>query len=478
MNRIEKFIAITMSLILLFTGTSNLYVNAAKKVVLSKKKLELTEGNSTKLKVKNLPEVKKLKWLSNKKSVATVSKRGKVIAKKAGKAKITVICGGKRYVCSVTVDKGNEKSQSIIFLDAMGNKQKIKKEKVDKKDVGVKLCDGAIGCFVSDNHFYFCPKPEKLLYNEENPGVFEVCQDKGEKIGSFSRSRENRIINWGKYGKKLYFVLRKKERQVEAENSSEKKPTKIMTVDLDTWETKMVDCSRNYREFLTVFVYHDKIYIQDTPTKLDEIDMNGKWLRSISLKKESNIILQGIVDGKVYYLTWKNNRHVLKSKDLITGKNKIVLKYEQASYKKKKGEYVGAKFYMMGNKLFILEEFCKRGKNKWINTWVHTLYCLPVKNGGKIKRVGGKQNIVACDFYKGNIFYIDSKHLLHKRNLKKGTDKIISKRKLEKVKCTKAGLFVHKYKAREAYDEDAVENDSIYFMDYNGKHVKKIVEIG
>lgn len=205
--------------------------------------------------------------------------------------------------------------------------------------------------------------------------------------------------------------------------------------------------------------------------------MNGKWLRSISLKKESNIILQGIVDGKVYYLTWKNNRHVLRNKDLITGKNKIVLKYEQPSYKEKKGEYVGAKFYMMGNKLFILEEFCKKGKNKWINTRVHTLYCLPVKSGGKIKRVGGEQNIVACDFYKGNIFYIDSNHLLHKRNLKKGTDKIISRRKLEKVKCTKEGLFVHKYKAREAYDEDAVENDIIYFMDYNGKHVEKIVEI-
>lgn len=416
MNRIKRFIVITMSLVLLFTGTSNLYVNAAKEGGLSKKKLELTV-------------------------------------------------------------KGNRKPQKIIFLDAMGNKQKIKKEKVDKRDVAVKLCDGDIGCFVSDNHFYFCPKPEELLYNEENPGVFEVCQDKGKKLGRFSRSRENRIINWGKYGKKLYFVLRKKERQVETEISSDKKPTKIMTVDLNTWETKMVDCSKNYREFLTVFVYHDKIYIQDSSTKLDEIDMNGKWLRSISLKKESNIILQGIVDGKVYYLTWKNNRHVLRNKDLITGKNKIVLKYEQPSYKEKKGEYVGAKFYMMGNKLFILEEFCKKGKNKWINTRVHTLYCLPVKSGGKIKRVGGKQNIVACDFYKGNIFYIDSNHLLHKRNLKKGTDKIISRRKLEKVKCTKEGLFVHKYKAREAYDEDAVENDIIYFMDYNGKHVEKIVEI-
>ena len=153
-------------------------------------------------------------------------------------------------------------SAKITFWDVKGNKQKIKKEKVNKKNMGVKLCDEDIGCFVSDNHFYFCPKPETLLYNGENPELFEVCRDKGEKIGSFSRNRENRIINWGKYGEKLYFVLRKRERQVEAENSSARKPTKIMTVDLNTWETKIVDCSKNYREFLTVFVYHNKMYIQ------------------------------------------------------------------------------------------------------------------------------------------------------------------------------------------------------------------------
>ena len=406
--------------------------------------------------------------------IGEMKRIGKLIAITTGL--VLLFTGMGNLYVSAAEKAGN--SQKITFLDAMGNKQKIKKEKVDKKDVGVKLSDEDIGCFVSDNHFYFCPKSEAFLYNEENPGMFEVCRDKGEKIGSFRRDRENRIINWGKYGEKLYFVLRKRERQVEAENSSDLKPTKIMTVDLNTWETKTVDCEKNYREFLTVYVYHDKMYIQDGSADLDEIDMNGKLLRTIPLKKENNLVLQGIVDGKVYYLTWKNNRHVLRNKDLITGENKMVLKYEQPSYNKKKEEYAGAKFYMMGNKLFISEEFCKKGKNKWINTWVHTLYRLPVKNGGKMKCVGGEQNIIACDFYKGNIFYIDSNHLLHRKNLNKGTDKIINKRKLEKVKCTSGGLFVHKYKAREAYDEDAAENDIIYFMDYNGKHVKKIAEIG
>lgn len=72
-------------------------------------------------------------------------------------------------------------SAKITFWDVKGNKQKIKKEKVNKKNMGVKLCDEDIGCFVSDNHFYFCPKPETLLYNGENPELFEVCRDKGEK---------------------------------------------------------------------------------------------------------------------------------------------------------------------------------------------------------------------------------------------------------------------------------------------------------
>ena len=54
MNRIEKFIAITMSLVLLFTGTSNLSVNAAKKVALSKKEVGTNRGRFHEIKSKKL----------------------------------------------------------------------------------------------------------------------------------------------------------------------------------------------------------------------------------------------------------------------------------------------------------------------------------------------------------------------------------------------------------------------------------------
>lgn len=72
-----------------------------KKVALNKTKLTLTVGKSYKLKLKN--NKKKIKWSSSKKKVATVSKTGKVKAKKAGTARITAKVGKKKYVCKVTV---------------------------------------------------------------------------------------------------------------------------------------------------------------------------------------------------------------------------------------------------------------------------------------------------------------------------------------------------------------------------------------
>ena len=63
--------------------------------------MTLTVGKSYKLKLKN--NKKKIKWFSSKKKVATVSKTGKVKAKRAGTARITAKVGKKKYVCKVTV---------------------------------------------------------------------------------------------------------------------------------------------------------------------------------------------------------------------------------------------------------------------------------------------------------------------------------------------------------------------------------------
>ena len=70
---------------------------------ISKKTLKLTVENTYTLKMTGTK--KSVKWSSNKKSVATVSSKGKVTAKKAGTATITASVGGKKYTCKVTVVK-------------------------------------------------------------------------------------------------------------------------------------------------------------------------------------------------------------------------------------------------------------------------------------------------------------------------------------------------------------------------------------
>lgn len=75
--------------------------DAKAKVKLNKKKLVLTVGKKTKLKVKGTK--KKVKWSSSKKKIATVTKKGVVKAKKKGTAKIVAKIGKKKYTCKVVV---------------------------------------------------------------------------------------------------------------------------------------------------------------------------------------------------------------------------------------------------------------------------------------------------------------------------------------------------------------------------------------
>ena len=74
---------------------------APNAVTISAKKKTLYVGKSFTLKIKGTS--KTVKWSSNNKSVATVSAKGKVTAKKVGTATITAKVGGKKLNCKVTV---------------------------------------------------------------------------------------------------------------------------------------------------------------------------------------------------------------------------------------------------------------------------------------------------------------------------------------------------------------------------------------
>ena len=69
---------------------------------ISKSKIILLTGQTIQLKVSETSGG--TTWISSKKSVATVNKSGKVLAKKKGSAIITAKAGNKKYTCKVTVE--------------------------------------------------------------------------------------------------------------------------------------------------------------------------------------------------------------------------------------------------------------------------------------------------------------------------------------------------------------------------------------
>lgn len=78
----------------------------AAKIQMNKKKVTIKAGKKVTLKIKGTK--KRAKWSSSKKSVATVSQKGVVKAKKAGKAVITAKIGKKKCTCKVTVKASNK----------------------------------------------------------------------------------------------------------------------------------------------------------------------------------------------------------------------------------------------------------------------------------------------------------------------------------------------------------------------------------
>lgn len=121
----KKVFATVLSVAMLvssISGTNLGQMNVAKaagKLSINKKKLTLTVGKKATLKIKNAG--KKITWISNKKKVAKVSKKGVVTAVSAGKAKITAKTAGKKFTCTVTVKKKKPLNISNNYPDIEAN---------------------------------------------------------------------------------------------------------------------------------------------------------------------------------------------------------------------------------------------------------------------------------------------------------------------------------------------------------------------
>lgn len=119
MKTMRKILCFVAAVALVIAWMPNT-VEAVTKAKLNKKKVTLTITNSKKnpkttLKVKGVSKkaAKKSKWSTSNKKVATV-KKGKVTAKKAGRATITCKVKGKKYTCRVTVKDKRTKNTGTL----------------------------------------------------------------------------------------------------------------------------------------------------------------------------------------------------------------------------------------------------------------------------------------------------------------------------------------------------------------------------
>lgn len=135
-----RVLALALAAAMIMPQSMDAAAAAKKKVKLNKTKVVLKVGKKTTLKLKN--NKKKVKWSSNKKRVATVTKKGVVKAKKKGTAKITAKVGKKKYVCKVTVKAATTKKS---------NKNTNRKNNSSKTNGGTQKVTGTPGKNVALN---------------------------------------------------------------------------------------------------------------------------------------------------------------------------------------------------------------------------------------------------------------------------------------------------------------------------------------
>ena len=109
------------SLVIGMMGSAGGEAEAKKKIILNKKKAVIYVGGQLRLKVKGTK--KKVKWSSKEKKIATVSKKGVVKGKRAGKTKITAKVKGKKLVCRLTVKAKKKRVITTAEATPQGEKK-------------------------------------------------------------------------------------------------------------------------------------------------------------------------------------------------------------------------------------------------------------------------------------------------------------------------------------------------------------------
>ncbi|MBD5135440.1 MAG: flavodoxin [Lachnospiraceae bacterium] len=107
-------VVIILLVVMFFANFTENAKAAGKTPELNITELSMSVGQAKTLSVSN--NKKKVQWTSSKKSVATVSSKGKIKAKKAGKTIITAKIGNKKLKCNVIVNKPSQKKKDVLIV--------------------------------------------------------------------------------------------------------------------------------------------------------------------------------------------------------------------------------------------------------------------------------------------------------------------------------------------------------------------------
>ncbi len=157
---------------------------ASGKIKLNKKEIILDKGKNCRLKLKNTK--KQPSWSCSDPSIASVSPKGKVTAKKTGTVKITAKLGKKKYTCTVKVKKQKTRPQEKN-LEIINDKipfSPIAKEETKEKDVNEKN--------IEEKNNYAQQILELVNTERKKQGLSSVVLD--EKLSQAANKRAKEIV--------------------------------------------------------------------------------------------------------------------------------------------------------------------------------------------------------------------------------------------------------------------------------------------
>lgn len=174
----KKSIHIIISVLVLVL-LSQASVFSKSKIRLNHRSLKMSVGQTKVLKVINKPRGKKVKWCSKNKYIATVTKKGRVKAKKVGKTTIIATIKKKKYKCRVVVNRVNNKVTQNKAAVVQNETVTAPEYGLDPKDDN---SERSIVTSLNSRLNVICHRGYKKLAPENSILAFKIAKQKGYNL--------------------------------------------------------------------------------------------------------------------------------------------------------------------------------------------------------------------------------------------------------------------------------------------------------